>query len=172
MNFNQHPREESQEERDEAYRALSRIIRRNLTRFGTDQDYGISGTATVLTIRTADGREADLTRYTRLDQNVGRVDCVGITLMQDGNVFGKNTDYLSINNGPFLRTDQDGESLGVPALREGDKVSIFSIAATAFMVADIKDADVLEGIDGFPIAAGEARQLIETIEMSKPQPKI
>jgi hypothetical protein len=171
----QHPRHETQDERDEAYRNLAKLIKRQTIRHGSDFPEGDRLVITVLTMRTPEGQEIDLTRVRGFHQEHGNIDVVSVTLMHDANVFGKQTDYCSTNNGPFIRDDMDGNELGVSGLSKRGNKSLLEFAMGHVIAGEIlsaaKERDASEGIDGFPITAEEAWNLTGTIEASTPIPR-
>lgn len=178
-----HPREETQQERNDAYTSLSNLIKRQILKYGTTYDSkdidpgSLPSSVSVLTYKTSEEADIELTFATGISSDErGRFTAVGIMKLHDRHILGKQTDYLSINNGPFIRTDVDGKALGIGVSESAAKKDPLAAALLTELggIALLwnSELNVQAGLDGFPITAQETNTLIEEITLGKPLPKL
>lgn len=168
-----HPREETQAERDAAYRDLAAVIRGKTLRHGSKVVGAAPGSdivrpnTKIACWKTAEGQEMDLVFIRGTHRRSGPFASISVTKTHDTNVLGKHTEYVSINDGPFTRTDVDGNELGVVRQEPEKRGPIFKGLMDALGVEMIEltiEKNIQEGMDGLPITAEEARSLIADIE--------
>lgn len=176
MSEQQHPRYETQVDRDNAYKDLAKLVKRTVFRHGTEvrdpQSTFIEDRIKIVTLIGVDQREIDLVHLVGIDRLIGAFTVLSVAKMHDEHVLGKQTEYQSNNGGPFVRTDSGGHSMGVIPLEGTYKNPLIERIDTLFAIGQHVHAveeNIAAGIDGLPISALETRDLIRDIEQSTPK---
>ena len=184
MTGEKHPRDETQAERDKAYRDLTKLVKRAVFRHGkvillpeSVASGMVLASSSATGWETAEGAVLHLILLNGEHVVDGPHRAVSVIKMHDRELLGRQTDYVSINDGPFTRTDIDGRARGAPSTRllleasKQDPVLGAVMAEAGIMLIEGQTAkDRVAGIDGLPISAFETRELIQEIELGKPTP--
>lgn len=157
----EHPREETEEQRFKARRMLRKVAENKLKKYGEKSQIPVVDAVDV-PLRLADGSLGLVRRIV-----AGDLDVVKINLYHTEDPLGPLTQYSSWSPGEFTRADLDPRVSSGIAEEDVDKENPVSILADAAITSMFGAMAQMEnesaGIDGFPVTAQEARNVAKQV---------
>lgn len=161
------PAQETEKDRFLANRALRALVEAKLKKHGL-RDFTAPGlVVTDCPVALRDGRIGHLLWFKgKAETDFSGIDRVVIKVYKTEDLAGSCTDYISHKPGVFIREDNDPSPSAIESdftgeeVMGGDQEKILDEQLLAFYKArSRKWLDIIEGIDGQPITAEEAREV-------------
>ena len=162
-----HPRQETEKQRTYRRKQLRDWVEHKLNSKGSLSDFDSNVTDSDL--RLADGTDAYMMRIRGVIAG-SRIDTVKVNIYHTDDRMGPFTQYSSARSGEFTRSDlnpKDSGALSVENAAELGEIGSSVLFLGAFAAAASQLENQLEGVDGHPITAQEALELLESLKAAR-----